>query len=426
MTEATSSSVAEPGPEPTPESAVISVEQGDAPLTLADPFMPLSRTGLDPLPELTALRSTSPVCRLDLPFDLGAWLVSGYAQVKAVLSHADGFSNDFGNMAGLLGDLASTEENPGGLGMADPPTHTRLRRMLTPEFTIHRLHRLTPRITQIVADLLDGMARAGSPADFVQAFAIPLPSLVICELLGVPQPDREAFGRLSAARFDLSGGEGTGLGAMSESMVFMRELVAQQRTRPGDGLLGALIRTHGGEIDDEELAGLADGVLIGGHETTASMLALGAIALLANPDHATLVREGDGEAVHRAVEELLRYLTVVQVAFPRFARQAVDISGQRIEGGELVLCSLAAANRDPALGADLERFDPTRSPTSHFAFGHGIHRCVGSELARMELRIAYPALLRRFPTLRLDRPLSEISFREYSVVFGVEDLPVAW
>jgi cytochrome P450 len=130
--------------------------------------------------------------------------------------------------------------------------------------------------------------------------------------------------------------------------------------------------------------------------------------------------------VHRAVEELLRYLTVVQVAFPRFARQDIEVAGQQIKAGEMVLVSLSGANRDPVLGEDLETLDLARVPTSHHAFGYGIHRCVGSELARMELRIAYPALLQRFPTLRLDKPLSEISFREYSVVFGVEDLPVAW
>ena len=395
-----------------------------------DPFMPLRRTGLDPLPELAALRADTPVRKLEFPFGISAWLVSGYDQAKAVLGAHRRFSNDFGNVTAVTGGMATADQNPGGLGMADPPAHTRLRKMLTPEFTVRRLQRLVPRITALVDQLLDGMQEAGSPVDFVQSFAMPLPSLVICELLDVPYPDREAFGKLSGARFDIFGGAGTGLEAISESLTYMGELVKQQRKHPGDGLLGMLIRTYGDDIDDRELAGLADGVLIGGHETTASMLALGAIALLQSPEHAAVVRDGAAEAVHRAVEELLRYLTVVQVAFPRFAREDVEVAGQQIKAGEMVLVSLSGANRDPALApgtdTDLERFDPTRSPTSHYAFGYGIHRCVGSELARMELRIAYPALLRRFPTLRLDRPLSEISFREYSVVFGVEDLPVAW
>jgi cytochrome P450 len=403
-----------------------SAAQPDAPSGTIDPFVPLRRTGLDPLPELAALRAETPVRKLEFPFGISAWLVSGYDQAKSVLGAHQEFSNDFANVTTLTGGMASAEQNPGGLGMADPPAHTRLRKMLTPEFTMRRLQRLTPRITEIVDQLLDGMTSAGSPVDFVQAFAMPLPSLVICELLDVPYPDREAFGKLSGARFDIFGGAGTGLEAISESLQYMGELVKRQRAKPGDGLLGMLIRTYGDQIDDTELAGLADGVLIGGHETTASMLALGAIALLSSPDRAETVRGGDADAVHRAVEELLRYLTVVQVAFPRFARQDIEVAGQQIKAGEMVLVSLSGANRDPVLGEDLETLDLARVPTSHHAFGYGIHRCVGSELARMELRIAYPALLQRFPTLRLDKPLSEISFREYSVVFGVEDLPVAW
>lgn len=427
-------SMAGPGPEPDtapgPEPDTGTDVQPDTPTDdqpgAVDPFTPLRRAGLDPMPDLAALRTASPVRRLEFPFGVDVWLVSGYDAAKAVLGHADGFSNDFERITRITGGLAGTEQNPGGLGMTDPPAHTRLRRMLTPEFTRHRLQRLVPRIEQIATDLLDGMASAGSPVDFVQAFAIPLPSLVICELLSVPYPDREAFGRLSGARFDIFGGVGTGLDAVSESLAFMRELVSQQRSQPGDGLLGMLVRTYGDEIDDEELAGLADGVLVGGHETTASMLALGAIALLTSPERAQLVRDGDADAVHRIVEELLRYLTVVQIAFPRFARETLEIGGQRIEAGDMVLCSLSGANRDPALCADPELFDPTREPTPHLAFGYGVHRCLGSELARMELRIAYPALLRRFPAVRLDRPLSEISFREYSLVFGVQELPLAW
>ena len=201
-------------------------------------------------------------------------------------------------------------------------------------------------------------------------------------------------------------------------------MVAVQRKNPGDGLLGMLIRDHGDEIDDRELAGLADGLLIGGHETTASMLALGAILLLTHPDVAERLRVDDA-AAGPAVEEMLRYLTVVQVAFPRFARTDMVLGGEQITAGEMVLCSLSGANRDPALGPDMQGFDPTRM-SPHLAFGYGAHRCVGAELAKIELRIAYPALLRRFPHLRLHLRMDEISFHEYSVVHGVDTLPVAW
>jgi cytochrome P450 len=440
--------------------------------SITDAFMPLRRAGLDPLPELAAVRAATPVTKLEFPFGISAWLVTGYQESRAVLGDHGGFSNDFANVTAVTGGMATADQDPGGLGMADPPKHTRLRKMLTPEFTMRRLRRLLPRIEQIVNNLLDDMERAGQsgqPVDLVQAFAMPLPSLVICELLDVPYPDREQFQRLSGSRFDIFGGAGTGLEAISESLSYMRELVDAQRKNPGDGLLGMLIRTYGDDITDEELAGLADGVLIGGHETTASTLALGALLLLTNPQYADLVRRagakagdaavvadavgadgatdagsnaGDGasgvdsvtddgatgeDAIHRVVEELLRYLTVVQMAFPRFARTDVEVAGQHIKAGEMVLCSLSAADRDPALAAgDLEAFDPRRAPTQHLAFGYGIHRCVGSELARMELRLAYPMLLRRFPNLRLAVPAADLTFREYSIVYAVEELPVTW
>lgn len=396
-----------------------------------DLFTPLRRHGLDPTDDLARLREHTPVRKLEFFLNISAWVVSDYSLVKATLGDTSSFSNDFQKLAAASGGAAGADQNPGGLGMSDPPEHTRLRKMLTPEFTMRRLRRLAPRIDEIIRGLLDDMEHAGSPADLVAAFAVPLPSLVICELLDVPYPDRAEFQSLSSARFDMFGGAGSGLDAISESLQYMHTLVTRQRRDPGDGLLGMLIRNHGDELSDDELAGLADGVLIGGHETTASMLALGTITLLTHPEAAAVARSGDSEAMHRLVEELLRYLSVVQVAFPRIARHDTEIGGQLIRAGEVVLCSLAGANRDSACVTDTGRIeagriDPRRAPSPHLAFGHGIHRCIGSELARMELRAAYPALFRRFPDLRLDRPLAELAFREYSVVYGLEDLPVAW
>lgn len=393
-----------------------------------DAFVPLLRDGVHPVPELTRRRIEQPVSKLEFPFGISAWLVTGFDDVRGVLGDTESFSNSYANLTASTGGHAPADQNPGGLGFTDPPDHTRLRRLLTPEFTMRRLRRLTPRITAIVGERLDAMAAAGGPVDLVAEFAVPVPSLVICELLDVPYPDRGEFQRLSADRFDLFGAMDGGLTAVSESLAYMRDLVAAQRQHPGQGLLGMLIREHGEEITDTELAGLADGVLVGGHETTASMLALGALMLLQNPDAAHQMRS-DPDAAQPMVDELLRYLTVVQVAFPRFARTPVTIGGQQIAAGEMVLCSLTAPNRDPALspaGGDLERFDPTREGLSHLAFGYGIHRCVGAELARMELCIAYPALLERFPTLRLAVPATDIAFRQYSLVHGVDTLPVTW
>jgi cytochrome P450 len=384
-------------------------------------LMPLKREGLDPIPALAEKRENEPVTKLPIPFGVNVWLVTGYEEAKTVLGNAKSYSNDFSNLVGEHG--ASASHSPGGLGFADPPEHTRLRKLLTPEFTMRRLSRLTPGIKAIIDKQLDEMAAAEGPVDLVEHFALPIPSLVICELLGVPYDDRDDFQRLSMARFDLFGGATASLGAISESLAYLTEVVKKQREDPGDGLLGMIIKEHGDEVSDQELAGLADGVLTGGFETTASMLALGALVLLQDQDAFKLVHDDD-TAVHGFVEEVLRYLTVVQVAFPRFARADVEVGGVQIAKGDVVIVSLSGADRDPILGPGLEQADPHRAPTSHLAFGHGVHRCIGAELARMELRAAYPALLRRFPNIRLAGAAEDLVYRKVSIVYGVEALPV--
>jgi cytochrome P450 len=384
-------------------------------------LLPLRRNGLDPVPALAQLRSQAPVHKLPVSVGMNVWLVTGYKEAKTVLGDAGKFSNDFTYLVGRTG--LSDEHNPGGLGFTDPPVHTRLRRLLTPEFTMRRLARLAPAIDAIVAEQLDAMAQVDGPVDIVREFAIPIPSLVICELLGVPPEDREAFQELSINRFDLFGGVGASIDVMSQAVSALLQIARKQRDRPGDGLLGMIIKEHGDQVDDRELAELADGVLTGGFETTASMLALGILVLLQDPESFELVRDDD-TAVPGFVEELLRYLAVVQVAFPRYAREDMEIAGVHIQRGDMVVCSLSGANRDDALGPDMQRCQPARPPSPHLAFGHGVHRCVGAELARMELRSAYPALVRRFPTMRLAVPAEDLSFRKASIVYGLESLPV--
>ncbi|MFB9533804.1 cytochrome P450 [Nonomuraea roseola] len=385
------------------------------------PLVQFMREGFDPVAELARIRTEQPVFPMQIPGGQTVWLATRYEDVRAVLGDTGRFSNDFGNVIGM----GATQDDPGGLGFRDPPEHTRLRRYLTPEFTMRRLRRLEPRIEAIVEEHLDAMERKGSPVDLVEMFALPIPSLVVCELLGVPYDERSAFLRLSTDRFDFSAGPEASLDAVNESMAFLTELAARERKNPGEGLLGQLVRDHGDEISDKELAGFADGLLTGGHDTSTSMLALGTLWLLENPDELAKVREG-GEHVSKVVEELLRYMTVVQVAFPRFAREDLELGGQQIAKGEMVLCSLTAANRDPSLGADMDSVDPLRDAPSHLAFGHGIHRCIGAPLAQMEMRIAYPALLRRFPSLRLAVPYDEVPFRELAIVYGVKELQVAF
>ncbi|MGH3358322.1 MAG: cytochrome P450 [Nocardioidaceae bacterium] len=383
-------------------------------------LMPLKRNGVDPVAELGEAREQAPISKLDLPFGLNAWLVTGHAEARAVLTDGTSYSTDIRH---LLGQAAKDET--GGLGFTDPPDHTRLRKILTPEFTMRRLARLEPTIQQIVDDRLDAVEKAGPGADLAELFAFPIPFLVICELLGLGEEGRDEFQQLGVARFDVSKGGPDAFGAIAESRAFIRSAVLEQRQNPGDGLLGMIIRDHGEDIDDEELAGLADGVFTGGYETTAAMLALGTMVLLRDRHHFDAVAN-DAATVHRTVEELLRYLAVVQVAFPRFAHEDMELFGHQITAGDVMLVSLSGANRDGVLGDDMDGFDPTRDPAPHFTFGHGIHRCIGAELARMELRAAYPSLARRFPTLRLAVPPSELEFRKLSIVYGIESLPVTW
>jgi cytochrome P450 len=384
--------------------------------------LPFQRDGLDPVQSIGRRRTTAPVSRLTRLFGMNIWLVTGYEQGRWVLADVDqAFSND---IRPLVASAGSTEVHAvGGLGLTDPPDHTRLRDVLTPEFTKRRLARLQPRIEQIVAQQLDEVAASGPTPDLVSTFAFPVPFLVICELLGLSPEDRDAFRPLGTARFDLREG-GVGLfGAASRSREFLFEAVRQQRHDPGEGLIGQIILERGDDISDSDLAGLADGVFLGGYETSASMLALGTLVLLQHPEAREMLRQ-DPASVDRIVEELLRYLTVVQTSFPRFARHDMELFGQRVDAGDVVLVSLVRADRDHALAQDADTFDPTRPSCPHLAFGHGRHRCVGSELARMELRTAFRALVERFPDLRLAVEPHQLRFRELSAVYGIDTMPV--
>jgi cytochrome P450 len=343
-----------------------------------------------------------------------------------VLTDTTSYSTDIRHLF-TASDSASAADI-GGLGFTDPPDHTRLRRILTPEFTMRRLDRLGPAIEKIVMHRLDVLEAKGSPADLAGEVSFPVPFQTICELLGLDYEDGADFARLGTQRFDASQGGAMAFGAVSFQRTFLFDAVARQRDEPGPGLIGHIIRNEGDGISDHDLVGLADGVLTGGYETTASMISLGLLVLLRDPAHADAVRDGTPEYIDRVIEELLRYLSVVQVSFPRFAKRDVDLLGHPIRAGDVVLASLSGANRDPAwAGADPDLFDPLRVPgTGHLAFGHGIHRCIGAELARMELRIVLPAILRRFPNLALAGAEDQLRFRQLSFVFGVDELHVSW
>lgn len=383
---------------------------------------PLQRNGVDPVERLADLAQREPVSRLTSFLGMTVWLVTGGAEAREVLSDHTSYSTD---IRPLLGQRIPGAE--GGLGFTDPPEHTRLRRLLTPEFTMRRLERLRPRIVQLVEQQLDEVERqaqlpgSSGTVDLVQAFAFPVPFQVICELLGVPDEDRRTFRQLSAARFDVSYGGAGVFGAMTDACEFLMEVTRQQRADPGPGLIGQLIRDHGDEVTDLELNQLADGVFTGGFETSASMLALGTAVLLDHPGDYRRVGT-DPSVVDGLVEELLRHLSVVQLAFPRFPRVELEVGGCRVAPGDVVVVHLAAANRDARTRPGVAGFDPDSAAGPHLAFGHGIHRCVGAELARMELKTAFPALSHRFPDLSL--AVDQLDYRESSIVYGVESLPV--
>ena len=393
---------------------------------LPDSFtLPIKRDGLDPLPALMQAQADEPVKKLATMFGRGIWLVTGYDEARDVLAGDPAiWSNDLGQFVSQEGRGA--EEQIGGLGMIDPPLHTQLRKYLTPEFTMRRLARLQPGIEAIVQSRLDAMEAAGadgSQVDLIEEFAFAVPFDVICDLLGLPVEDRARFLALGVARFDLSAGGAGAFGAAAHTRDFLINAVREQRANPGDGLIGALLKEYGDELDDLTLGGIADGVFLGGYETSASMLALGTYLIATTPDAGRMLRS-DPESVDKVVEELLRHLAVVQLAFLRFAKQDVEVGGVMINEGDAVGVSLLAANRDPRLGPDLDTFDPTRDPVRHLSFGWGMHRCVGAELARMELRTALRMLAERYPDLTMAADIADLDFRKLSAVYGVEALPV--
>ncbi|MGO4256855.1 cytochrome P450 [Marmoricola sp. RAF53] len=385
---------------------------------------PLLRDGVDPTPRVTAYRAKDPVQRLTSLMGLEIWLITGYEEGREVLGNVN-HSTDIRPYMGASGDVEKGDI--GGLGFTDPPEHTRQRKLLTPEFTMRRLERLKPGIADIIAQQLDeteatAAAHPDGVVDLAQTFAFPIPFQVICDLLGLPAEQREKFRTLASARFDVTEGGVGSIGAIGGSREFLLAETARQRHDPGPGLIGQIVREHGDEINDFDLGGLADGAFTGGLETSASMLALGTVVLLQNRELWKSLAE-DPDSVDDIVEELLRQLAVVQVAFPRFAKEDVVVGGKRIKKGSVMLVHLPAASRDPR-STPGEALCPMRESSNHLAFGHGLHRCVGAELARMELRTAYPALARRFPDMQLAVDPSELEYHAKSIVFGIEALPV--
>lgn len=396
----------------------------------AEPVYPMARTcPFDPPAELAHLRAEKPVTRIRLWDASSPWLVTRYEDVRTLLADprvsADTRRPSYPFLSAGL--RARSESSRSFIAM-DDPDHARYRKMIISDFTVRGTESLRPLVEKIVNDLLDGMERGPRPVDLVDAFALPLPSMVICHMLGVPYADHDFFQDHSRAILDLSAGPQEALRANDELQDYLTTLIAAKEAEPSDDILGRLAQRYvlTGRLSRSEAATMALLLLVAGHETTANMLAFGTLTLLEHPEQAAEVRDGDTALVKSAVEELLRLLTVVHTGRRRVALEDIEIGGVTIRAGEGIIAAGESANRDPAAFESPNELNIHRGSNHHVAFGFGVHQCLGQPLARLELQIAYPALLRRFPDLHLAVPLEEIRYRDEMAVYGVQELPVSW
>ncbi|MFE2178360.1 cytochrome P450 [Kitasatospora sp. NPDC059462] len=381
-----------------------------------------------PPPAYTEAAGTGPVSRAELPDGSPCWLVTGYQEVRTVLSDRR-FSADVRRPAFpflVEGRRELIAANPSFLRL-DDPEHARLRRMVTGEFLVKRVEAMRPGIQRIVDEALDRMTAGGGPADLVADFALPVPSLVICLLLGVPYEDREAFQANSRLLLATEAAGEDFARAQKEMLDYLAGLAERKRSEPGEDILSRLAARD--DLTVREIAATGVLLLVAGHETTANMIALSTALLLRHPEQAA--RLADPAAVPGAVEELLRLLTIVHTGVPRLAVEDVELGGALIRAGDGVMAMLSTANRDDRLfgteghpGAD--EVDLARDARRHVAFGFGVHQCLGQPLARAELQIALATLFRRLPGLRLAVAREALEFRADALIYGLRALPVAW
>ncbi|MCF3144394.1 cytochrome P450 [Streptomyces platensis] len=379
--------------------------------------------------EITRLREARPVSPLVFPDGHEGWLVTGYEAVRRLLADTRFSSRqDLGivhvpyETPGIPAATEPSPQVPGLFVAMDPPDHTRLRRKLTGAFTVRRMKQLEEHIVEITERQLDAMARLAPPVDLVKEFALPVPSLVICELLGVPYEDRENF-QVNSAKFLVKDQQlDEKMAAYGAMTTYLAQLVMRKRAEPGEDILSDLARHD--DLTIEELTGIAFLLLLAGHETTANMLALGTFALLEHPEQLAALRAAP-DLLPDAVEELMRYLSVADI-FYRYATEDIELGGETIGKGSTVVVSLPAANHDPRRFDHPDTLDIRRKARGHLSFGHGIHQCLGQQLARIEMRAGFDGLLRRFPTLQLAIPADEVKLRTDMNIYGVHELPVTW
>jgi cytochrome P450 len=394
------------------------------------PEYPMARASGCPFDPPPALRALAPVSRVRLWDGSTPWLITRHADMRAVL--ADPRVSADARRAGYPHTSASAQarrmQGASFLNM-DDPDHARLRRMVTATFTVRRVEALRPSIQRIVDERIDALLAGPRPVDLVEAFALPVPSLVICHLLGVPYADHDFFQRRARVLVSRDETVERATTAKDELTGYLEGVIAHKLAEPADDLLSKLAGEHvaTGELSRRDAALMAVLLLIAGHETTANMIALGTLALLEHPDQLAALRDADDPAlIAGAVEELLRYLTIVHSGRRRVALEDIEIDGQTIRAGDGIVLAGDAANRDEDAFSDADRLDVHRDPRAHLAFGFGVHQCLGQPLARVELQVVYGTLYRRIPGLRAAVPLEHIPFKHDSNVYGVYELPVTF
>jgi cytochrome P450 len=393
--------------------------------------LPMDRDAgpFNPPRAISRLRDARPVSPMVFPDGHEGWLVTGHSAVRQLMADTRFSSRqDIGPLHipyEVPGMPAVTEPSPQVPGLfisMDPPDHTRLRRMLTGAFTVKRMKELEDHIAGIAERQLDEMARLTPPVDLVKEFALPVPLLVICELLGVPYADRGSFQADTATFMEKDVALEEKIAAYTGLTTYLTDLVTRKRATPGEDILSDLARRD--DLTVEELTGIAFLLLLAGHETTVNMLGLGTFALLEHPDQLAELRADPG-LMPDAVEELLRYLSVADIFF-RYATEDIELGGETIGKGSTVVVSLLAANHDPQRFDNPDTLDIHRTARGHLSFGHGVHQCLGQQLARIEMRAGFAGLLRRFPALELAVPADQVRLRTNMNIYGVHELPVTW
>lgn len=379
-----------------------------------------------PVPEIRTISGDRPVFRAELPDGRIVWLVSGYDNVRQTI-----IDQRFSRALAVAPGQAQQgfEMFAGGsINGMDPPEHTRLRKLVASAFTSRRVEALRPRVAGIVNELIDALLDRPQPADLVAGFSLPLPSRVICEMLGVPAEDLEQFHAWSDTIIgDWQRDSDEIMTALVELYGYFGRLIEIKRARPADDLMSALIaaRDDADRLSEEELTVMCCTVLIGGHETTANEINLSLLLLFDHPGEMAKLRADPG-LIPGAVEELLRYTRLGSLVPARVTREDVQIGGVTIPAGEQVIPLFVTANRDPSVFSDPDRFDVTRDAASHLSFGAGVHHCLGAQLARVELQEAFRGLTGRLPGLRLAVPAGELEYKPGMVIHSLRQLPVRW